>query len=182
MTSITAPEAQAELDRLTARVQETKEAYADARNAAERTWEAGQDVAAQLAAHHHRKLTRQPHSADPAEPRRLTVDLLRRIENEDLLLEPLDPARPAAGLKIVDPRPVRRLQEAQDEATAARAERGAFQAECRALLDEASARAKVTRVTEALDGSDPGALRDALSELDPTGPGPLTTDDLQVLR
>lgn len=182
MSEMSAAEARAELDRLNVRVNETKQAYASARNGADRAWEAGKEVAAPLAEHYHRKLTRQAHDTKPEAPRRLTRDLLRRIEDRNLLVEPLDPARPAAGLKIVDPGPARRLQEAQDEAAAARAERGAFQAETRALLDEASAREKMAAVTDALAGTDPDALRNALAELEPAGPGTFTTDDLQVLR
>jgi len=180
VTNLTPAWARAELDGLTARVEETREAYRRATDAVQRAWETARDVAADLAEHHHRVLTRQAHNTDPDVPRRLTLAVLRRIEDEELLLEPFDPARPAAGLKIVNPWPVRAQMEAHDEATAARAALDSFAQECRALLEEDTAREQVARVRTALDDSDPAELRDALAALPQADPrsAALTTDDL----
>ena len=53
-------------------------------------------------------------------------------------------------------------QDAQDEANVARAERDAFVANCRSLLEEAAAREAVDAVRRAIKGEDPVSLKDAL--------------------
>jgi len=53
-----------------------------------------------------------------------------------LILKPIDPLRPAAGLQVVDLGPHKARQDAQDEANVARAERDAFVADCQSLLEE----------------------------------------------
>jgi len=175
----TATEAKTELDRLDALVEKTHDEYVKATGEVRRAWKPSRDVAASLAEHY--KPLRGQGDADKDTARKLTVDVLRRIEKDDLLLEPLDPLRPAAGLKIVDPRPYRAQQEAHDAATAARNERDSFAVECRALLETAAARDAVDRVKDALDGEDPDVLREALAGVgvgDPTEPTALTTKDL----
>jgi len=174
-------EARIELDRLDARVDETKEAYVEARDATGRAWVTSRDVAIPLAEYHSKRRPGQPRDLSNAEPRRLTLDLLSKIDQEDLILEPLDPSRPAAGLRIVDPRPYRSLAEARDEATAARCARDAFVHDCRGLLEEAAGQEAIARIKRALDCDEPDALRDALTAVGvgcATGTSAMTTEDL----
>lgn len=175
---MTVKEARAELARLDARVTETANGYRAAKSAVREAWTTGRDLATELANHHKRR-PGQVRDVGNADARKLTLDLVQRVsECDDLILQPIDPHRPALGLKIVDDRPARALAEAQDDATAARSERDAFAADCRVLLEEAAKRDAVDRVKEALNGKDPDALRDALVGVGVGNDGRATTNAL----
>lgn len=178
---MTAETAKARLAELTAQAEGAAGRYCDALAAVERAWEVGRDLAEPLAQYYADVQYRRRES-DAKEARRLTLDLLERVERDGVLLEPLNPARPAMGLRVVDPRFERELAEAQKAANAARVERDRFADEAVALLKEAADREKMARVKTALEAEDPDALRDALAALeggeDGSGRNVLTTDDL----
>jgi len=178
---MTPEEATARLEQLEARAAEGQCRYSEALAATRVAQQTGAEVAGPLAAYHAEVLHRQ-RDADGDEARRLTLEVLLRITDDGLLLEPLDPTVPARGLRVVDPGPARALEDASSAADAARVERDTFKAEVKDLLEEADARTRMSRVRDALDGEDPAALRDALAQLpaaDPATPASvLTTDDL----
>ena len=88
MSDPTAAEAKTELDRLDALVEKTRGEYVKATGEVRRAWETSRDVAASLAEHY--KPLRGQGDADKDAARKLTVDVLRRIEKDGLLLKPLD--------------------------------------------------------------------------------------------
>jgi hypothetical protein len=122
---------------------------------------------------------RQP---DASEARKLSLELLRRIRQERLELEPIDPYRPAAGLRIANPKPAQDLIAAEKVAAVARRARDEFATEHDELLAQHANRATMGRVRQALDADDPAILRAALNDLPEPARAPenvLRTTDLQ---
>ena len=91
-----------ELAVLDARVHEAEARYRDARLAVDRVWEVGNAVLRPLA-DYYRDVNFRRREPDEAEAHRLTRELLERVVREGLELLPLDPGRPAAGVKAHDP-------------------------------------------------------------------------------
>jgi hypothetical protein len=178
---MTPDEAAARLEKLEACAAEGQRRYSEALAATRVAQQTGAEVAGPLAAYHAEVLHRR-RDDDGDEARRLTLEVLLRITDDDLLLEPLDPTVPARGLRVVDPGPARALEEASSAADAARVERDTFKAEAKDLLEEADARTRMSRVRNALDGESPAELREAIAELGAQGDRSrrrvLTSDDL----
>lgn len=143
-------------------VESKDEAFREAKSALGREWQTARDETAPLAEHAKRRRREGGRGHDET-ARVLTLDFLDRVRSEDLIIEPLDPARPAAGLRIVDVRPQRAYEDARAVADQARRERDEFAAEYGAMLAEAEAKAAVREVQTALKGPDPEALREALT-------------------
>jgi len=122
---MTPEEATARLEQLEACAAEGQRRYSEALAATRVAQQTGAEVAGPLAAYHAEVLHRQ-RDADGDEARRLTLEVLLRITDDGLLLEPLDPTVPARGLRVVDPGPARALEDASSAADAARAERDTF--------------------------------------------------------
>lgn len=178
---MTLEEATARLEKLEACAAEGQRRYSESLAATRAAQQTGAEVAGPLAAYHAEVLHRQ-RDADADEARRLTLEVLLRITDDGLLLEPVDPTVPARGLRVVDPGPARALEAASSAADAARVERDTFKAEVQDLLEEADARKRMGRVRDALDGESPAELREAIAELGAQASQPrrpvLTTADL----
>jgi hypothetical protein len=161
---MTPEEATKKLAALTATADDAAARYDEARSAARRSWEAALEVMGPLTRYHAAVLHRQ-RQPDPSEARRLSLELLRRIRQERLQLEPIDPYRPAAGLRIANPKPAQHLIAAEKVATEARRSREEFAIEHAELLAEDANRTTMGRVRDALDADDPARLRAALDGL-----------------
>ncbi len=140
----------------------TEQAVHDARAALRRDWYASRDEPHALAEHFKRRRGVDVREHDE-KARELSLGLLERIRSEDLFLEPIDPARPAVGLRIVDPRPRRAYEKAQAIAEQAHREHDEFAEEYGKMLRDAQDKADIREVQVALKGSDPDALREALA-------------------
>lgn len=92
------------------------------------------------------------------------------------------PARPAAGVRFVDPRIGEQLDEAEADANRAQLARDSFAAEHRHLIEAQEGREQMQRIKDALDGENPAALQAALRGIEKRGPGPLTTHDLPKVK
>ena len=149
----------------------TEQAVHDARAALRRDWYASRDEPHALAEHFKRRRGVDVREHDE-KARELTLGLLERIRSQDLYLEPIEPGRPAVGLRIVDPRPQRAYEKAQAIADQALRERDAFAEEYGKMLRDAQDKADIREVQVALKGSDPGALRDALAGIGVGREGP----------
>ena len=140
----------------------TEQAVHDARDALRRDWYAALEEPRALAEHF--KWRRHVNVREHDEKaRELSLGLLERIRSEDLFLEPIEPGRPAVGLRIVDPRPQRAYEKAQAIADQALRERDAFAEEYEPMLRAAEAKESMRDVQVALKGTDPDALREALA-------------------
>jgi len=177
-----ATQARVKLDILEARVVEAKQRYRDARERHLRTSRDGPDVADQLGRRHAAALHRQAARPSVEEEQAMTRAVLDRIRDDGLVLEPLDPRRPRAGLRVVDPTPALEEARAQAEANRARAERDDFANRVAHLLKKDDDRRKMQAIQDALEGEDPAVLRDALAAALPghaeTSESTLTTEDL----
>lgn len=177
---MTPDEAREHLEALEHRAEAAKARSRWSRQLAEKARnEDGGDVVSTLAKYHADVLYRR-RAADPAEPRRLTVELARRLLDDELVVEPLDCARPAAGVRIYDPRPAREAEADRQAAEAARRDLDAFRLEAAALLKEAEERQAMDRVRDALGTNDPTALAEAMRDLPAARPRAtvLRTEDL----
>jgi len=110
---------------------------------------------------------------DPAEHRRLTLDLVKRIEADDLVLEALGRV---GALQVVDPNIRDEYDEAHAEVLTARQARKAFAAEHAEEIEAEAKAADMEALRHAIGGDDPDAVKAALG----TGPARsvLTTADL----
>ncbi len=176
---MTGGSAAVELARLSRRADEAKERYLQARDEARRAWEKGHDALEPLVRYHAQVAHRQ-REPDQEEKHRLTLALLNRIKREGLDLEPLDVSRPAAGVRVVDPRPVHALEEAARVSWEASRARDLFAAQHGQELRNHENRKRMERIREALGSNDPELLQLALCALQDRGAGPLTTDDLPM--
>jgi hypothetical protein len=130
--------------------------------AANRAWETGFDALCPLAGYY-RDVEARKREADPNEAQRLTRELFERIERDGLLLMPLNPASPASGVRVDDPRPQVELADATTAVNRTRSDRDAFLRQHGADLKAEQNRERMARVRDALGGDDPDALREALT-------------------
>jgi hypothetical protein len=177
--------AKARLNELTALVNDAVATYAVARDRAADPHADAERVSHDLIAYHAAVQFRQ-RQPDADEGYRLSVELLKSIEDEGLILVPVDPRRSSAGFKLVNPTLEPAVAATEVRARAAAQERDAFARANAALLNEHDERQKLKRVRDALDGDDPTAFRDALAGVGAAtrdmSTNSLTTDDLAVLR
>lgn len=171
-------------DKLVQLNDEAAEAAAAYRAAKERkssahAWDAVLDATAPLRDAHVKNIFRG--GPDPDEARRLTLDFIRHIEDEGLVIEPIDPYAPAAGVRVVDPRPVGALMTAEAESRRAARARDDFAREHAALLREHEDRQLMDRVQAALRNGSPSEFAAAIRNLpDPAEERPtaLRTEDI----
>lgn len=168
----------AELARLNQRVENAAVALSAARDAAQHPWTPAVEVLDGLGGYA-AAVAYKRREADPAVARALTLDALAEIEERGLAFELIDPDRPAAGLRLVDPSLAAAMFEAQAAARAATADRDRFAQLHAAELRAAENAERVADLRAALDGSDPAAVAAALAGLTGRGPGALTTSDLR---
>jgi hypothetical protein len=166
-------EIEAELARRQEAYGAAKQRLDAARTANRLAWQVGRDVAAEVVEYHRAVLHRQRED-DPAEARRLTLHVLERVKRDELVLEPVDPHRPAAGLRIVDPSRARELADAERAASEARLARDRFAQVHAEALRRASDQEAMERLRRTLDGDDPVAARAALQRLGREEPGEAT--------
>ncbi len=181
---MTADDARAKLEALDARVQKLSLKWRNAKYAADHAWETARDVA-QEAADYYAGLQFRRSKHHPEDEYNITARLLKAIDDRGLRLVPLDPKRPAAGLRVVDPRPAVALKEAERALNRACRLRNEFAAKHTDLLAHDEAKRAVDRVNDALHGDDPHALREALESLPQKPARPpentLTTADLPTV-
>jgi len=178
-------DAKAKLNELHARVTDAVDTYRFARERAATPHADADRVSHDLLAYHSAVTYRQ-RSADPDEAYRVSVELLQRIEDEGLILVPVDPRHAVAGFRIGNPNLDAAVAATEIRARAAAQERDAFARENSVLLAEHEARQRMTSFKAALEGDDPTAFRDALRDV--AGPArdthtnSLTTHEMAGIR
>jgi hypothetical protein len=176
--------AKAQLNELTARVNDAADTYRLARDRAAKPHEHAERVTHDLLAYHHAVAFRQ-RDADPDEAYRQSTELLQQIESEGLILVPVDPRRASAGFRLVNPNLVPAVEATEASARVAARDRDAFARENATLLQEHEDRQRMTKFKDALASDDPDtflAAVDGLAGKPDTRANSLTTDDLAVTR
>jgi hypothetical protein len=161
------------------RLADARERVQHLRAEARAYWKVPDAVLAELGDYHRDVLVRR-RAADPAEARRLSRELCERVIRDGLVIEPTDPCRPAAGLRVTDPSRLAAAEAAQTVATEVQRERDELAARHAELLDRDAKRTRMAAIRDALQGDDPDALRAALLDAEDHGPGALTTADLEL--
>lgn len=159
-----AEEVREELERLNTEVAKAKVRY-NAAGAAAVTggWEPMLRATKALGDYHRAVHTKQ-RTADADLERDLTLHLVQKVERDGLVLAPLDPMRPAAGLRIIDPSLAEEVHAAREAVQAATRERDAYAREHAELLKRAEARRAMQELRESLLGDDPGDFARAVQD------------------
>lgn len=156
--------AKATLNELTAALNDAVDTYRFARDRAAAPHADADRISHDLIAYHAGVQFRQ-RDADPDEAYKLSTELLKRIEDEGLILVPVDPRHAVAGFRIGNPNLDAAVEATGASARAAAATRDAYARENAALIREHTERENLKRVRDALEGDDPDAFRDALRDV-----------------
>ena len=93
----------------------------------------------------------------------MTAELVRRVQEDGLILLPVNPAFPAAGVRVYDPSRRDALADAEATLAEARADLATFKSKNADALRAERDAEEHQRLRDAIDSADPAALRDALA-------------------